>query len=149
MARGFMDRVLIFMGIQEEPVEPTASEPAPERVQRARGGGDGDGSPGRAEDEVAAAQESSPLPTQVAVLRPRVFDEVQLVAGILKGGRPVVVSMEGCGRELAQRMVDFLSGATYALDGHMRRLGEDIFMFTPSHMSIGEEDTEAPVEANE
>ena len=38
--------------------------------------------------------------------------------------------------ELARRIVDFTSGVTYALDGHMLRVGEEIFLFTPSHISI-------------
>lgn len=137
MARGFLDKFLVFMGIQEEPVEPATPEPVPERVGALRA----DGPAAQAQGEAAAARETV-LPTEVTVLRPRVFDDVQLAAGFLKGNRPVVVSLKDCDRALAQRMLDFLSGATFALDGHMRRLGEDIFMFTPSHITIGEGDDE-------
>lgn len=139
MARGFLDKVLIFMGIQEEPVEPATPEPVPERVGALRADGAAAQAQGAAQGEAAAARETV-VPTEVTVLRPRVFDDVQLAAGFLKGNRPVVVSLEACERALAQRMLDFLSGATFALDGHMRRLGEDIFMFTPSHITIGEGD---------
>lgn len=139
MARGFLDKFLVFMGIQEEPVEPATPEPVPERVGALRADGGAAHGQGTAQGEAAAARETV-MPTEVTVLRPRVFDDVQLAAGFLKGNRPVVVSLKDCERALAQRMLDFLSGATFALDGHMRRLGEDIFMFTPSHITIGEGD---------
>lgn len=142
MARGFVDRFLVFMGIQEEPVE----EPVPEREN------------GRSQVESEQIQQSvksdgrGPFPfldengvpsTEVAVLRAKRFEEVEVAAGILKAHRPAVVSLDGCDRELARRMIDFLAGVTYALDGHMRRIGDDVFLFTPRHIAIGEEDEEA------
>lgn len=140
-----MDRVLVFMGIQEEPVE----EPVPER-ENGR-------SPGASEKNEPSAKSDGrgPFPyldengmpsTEVAVLRAKRFEEVEVAAGILKARRPAVVSVEGCERDLARRMIDFLAGVTYALDGHMRRIGDDVFLFTPRHIAIGDED-EAEEEA--
>ena len=50
--------------------------------------------------------------------------------------RPVVVNLQGSQPDLARRIVDFASGVTYALDGHLLRVGEDIFLFTPAHVAI-------------
>ena len=50
--------------------------------------------------------------------------------------RSVVVNLRGTHTDLARRIVDFSSGVTYALDGHMLRVGEEIFLFTPSHVVI-------------
>ncbi len=73
---------------------------------------------------------------EIVVLQPRAFDDARLAADYLKMRRPVVVNLRDAQGELAQRIVDFTSGVTYALDGHMRRVGEMIFLFTPSHVVI-------------
>lgn len=136
MAKGFVDRVLMFMGIQEEPVETEEPAPAPERTRGAVEEIHKDrrrrlvSLPGLRGNE---AQQMS-----VVVLHPRIFDEVETIAGILKDRRPVVIALDACEREVAKRIIDFVSGATYALDGHMRRLADDIFLCTPSHVSIDE-----------
>ncbi len=73
---------------------------------------------------------------EIVVLQPRSFEDARLAADYLKMRRPVVVNLRDAQGELAQRIVDFTSGATYALDGHLRRVGEAIFLFTPNHVVI-------------
>lgn len=72
----------------------------------------------------------------VVVLKPVSFDDVQLVADRLKNRQPVILSVELVSKEVARRLVDFVSGAAYALDGRMHRLGESMFLFTPSNIGI-------------
>lgn len=73
---------------------------------------------------------------EIVVLQPRTFDDARLAADYLKMRRPVVVNLRDAQGELARRIVDFTCGVTYALDGHMRRVGETIFLFTPNHVVI-------------
>lgn len=73
---------------------------------------------------------------EIVVLQPRSFDDARGAADYLKTRRPVVVNLQGSHGELARRIIDFTSGVTYALDGHMLRVGEQIFLFTPSHVAI-------------
>ncbi len=72
----------------------------------------------------------------VVVQRPISFDDVQMVADCLKERRPVILSVELVPKEIARRLVDFVSGAAYALDGRMVRLSEALFLFTPSNVVI-------------
>lgn len=72
----------------------------------------------------------------VVVQRPISFDDVQMVADCLKERRPVILSVELVPKEVARRLVDFVSGAAYALDGRMVRLSEALFLFTPSNVTI-------------
>ncbi|HEY6103516.1 MAG TPA: cell division protein SepF [bacterium] len=74
--------------------------------------------------------------TEIVVLQPATFEDARAAADYLKMRRPVVVNLQGGHGDLARRIVDFTSGVTYALDGHMLRVGEEIFLFTPSHVSI-------------
>ncbi len=73
---------------------------------------------------------------EIIVLEPGAFDEAQSAADFLKTNRPIVINLRGTQKDLGKRIVDFLSGVTYALDGHMYRVGEEIFLFTPHHVAI-------------
>lgn len=73
---------------------------------------------------------------QVMVITPTAFDEVSGIAENLQVGRPVVVNLEAADRELARRVIDFLSGATYALEGNTQRIGNQIFLFTPANIDV-------------
>lgn len=73
---------------------------------------------------------------EIVVLQPRSFDDARAAADYLKLRRPVVVNLQGSHTDLARRIVDFTSGVTYALDGHLLRVGEEIFLFTPAHVAI-------------
>ncbi len=80
------------------------------------------------------------LPTQqqvkVIVIEPKSFEEVQGISDHLKNKKQVIVNLDHTDREISQRLVDFLSGVTYALNGGMQKIGNNIFMFTPSNVII-------------
>jgi len=73
---------------------------------------------------------------EIIVLEPGAFDEAQTAADYLKTHRPIVINLRGAQKDLGKRIVDFLSGVAYALDGHMHRVGDDIFLFAPHHVAI-------------
>lgn len=79
-----------------------------------------------------------PLPPEVRVVvrRPRSFAESEPIAALVKAGQAVVVNFEGVPVETAQRIVDYLCGATYALEGNMEKIGSAIFLFTPADVDI-------------
>ena len=74
--------------------------------------------------------------SHVVVVEPRCYDEVQGVADHLKNRRSVIVNLENADVELAKRVVDFMSGTTYALNGNMQKVGNGIFVFVPSNVDI-------------
>ena len=73
---------------------------------------------------------------RVIVVEPRVYDDVQNFADHLKNHRPVIINLEKANPELARRVIDFMSGATYALNGLTRKVGNSIFLFAPSNVGI-------------
>ncbi|MDQ7851170.1 MAG: cell division protein SepF [Armatimonadota bacterium] len=73
---------------------------------------------------------------EIVVIDPRSLDDARRGADFVKARRPVFVNLQGVEAEVARRIVDFLSGATYALDGHLQRVGEEMFLFTPSNVLI-------------
>ncbi len=73
---------------------------------------------------------------EIVVIEPRSLEDARRGADFVKARRPVFVNLQGVEPDLARRIVDFLSGATYALDGHLQRVGEEMFLFTPSNVAI-------------
>ncbi len=78
----------------------------------------------------------------VSIFHPRRFDEVTEIADNLRSGRHVVVNLVGADRTLSQRIVDFLSGVVYTVDGKMQRLGESIYLFVPANVPVTAHDNE-------
>lgn len=73
---------------------------------------------------------------EIVFRKPVAVDDAGEAAERLKARHPVIVSFESADHFEARRMIDFLSGVAFALDGHMEKLGETIFLFTPKHVPI-------------
>ena len=73
---------------------------------------------------------------EVVVIEPHSFDEMPHVIETLKQRKSVVLNLNVMEPEEAQRAVDFVAGGTYAIDGHQERIGESIFLFTPSCVKV-------------
>lgn len=74
--------------------------------------------------------------TEVVVIEPRSFEEMPQVIQALRERRSVVLNLNMMDPDEAQRSVDFIAGGTYAIDGHQERVGESIFLFTPSCVQV-------------
>ncbi|NRB09565.1 MAG: cell division protein SepF [Richelia sp.] len=74
--------------------------------------------------------------SEVIVLEPRTFEEMPQAIQALRERKSVVLNLTIMDPDQAQRAVDFVAGGTYALDGHQERIGESIFLFTPSCVQV-------------
>ncbi len=74
--------------------------------------------------------------SEVLVLEPRTFEEMPQAIQALRERKSIVLNLTIMDPEQAQRAVDFVAGGTYALDGHQERIGESIFLFTPSCVQV-------------
>jgi cell division inhibitor SepF len=73
---------------------------------------------------------------EVLVLEPRAFEEMPQVIQALRERKSVVLNLSLMEPAQAQRSVDFVAGATFTIDGHQERVGENIFLFTPSCVEV-------------
>lgn len=73
---------------------------------------------------------------KIVVARPASFEQVLNFASDIKNRRPVVLNLEDTDAETARRIIDFMSGATYALEGTMQKISTYIFTFVPSNVGI-------------
>jgi cell division inhibitor SepF len=82
--------------------------------------------------------------SQITKRVPQSLADAQRAAEDLKERRPVIVNLEKADDELARRVIDFISGVTYALNGFYERVGDKVFLFTPSNIIIADEDEVEP-----
>ncbi|MEH7255731.1 cell division protein SepF [Neobacillus niacini] len=73
---------------------------------------------------------------KVILVEPRVYAEAQDITDHLKSRRAVVVNLQRIGHEEGRQIVDFLSGAVYALNGDIQKIGSSIFLCTPDNVEI-------------
>ncbi|MBQ7718825.1 MAG: cell division protein SepF [Clostridia bacterium] len=107
------------------------------------------------EEEVDEVKEPSikPLPTakknsgrvvnihattqlEVAVLQPQTYEDAREIADRLKTKRAVVINLEELAKEDAIKVLDFVSGVVYALEGDIQKVSSGIFLIAPYNVSI-------------
>ncbi|NLM68845.1 MAG: cell division protein SepF [Firmicutes bacterium] len=82
-------------------------------------------------------------PIRIIIIEPTEFEEVRTYVDHLKNKHPLIVRLNHMDIHEARRIVDFMSGATYAIDGNMQKLGDMIFFFAPQSVTIeGEIETD-------
>lgn len=79
---------------------------------------------------------------KMVLLEPRVYAEAQEIADHLRSKRVVVVNLQRVSHDQAVRIVDFLSGTVYAIDGDIQRIGMDIFLCSPDNVEVSGSITE-------
>ena len=79
---------------------------------------------------------------KLVVIEPKSFDECPKLVDSLKGRRPVIINLENIETETAKKIFDFLSGATYALNGGVQKVASNIFIFAPESVDIASNNQE-------
>lgn len=80
-----------------------------------------------------------PHQVQVVLVKPDRFDDMPSVADHLNAGKTVVLNLEDASSEVARRMVDFLSGATYANGGNMKKVAKNTFLIAAHGVGVAGE----------
>ena len=70
------------------------------------------------------------------MIKPTTFEDAREVTDTLLSGRAVVLNFEGMDVDLAQRIIDFCSGACYALGGSLQQVASYIFILTPATVEL-------------
>jgi cell division inhibitor SepF len=74
--------------------------------------------------------------SKVILMEPRVYAEAQDIADHLKNRRAVVVNLQRIEQDQAKRIVDFLSGTVYAIQGDIQKIGKNILLCTPDNVEV-------------
>ena len=73
---------------------------------------------------------------QIVMTEPKSFDECPELVDSLKSRKPVILNLECMENDPARKIFDFLSGATYALNGNVQKIAQNIFVFLPENVDI-------------
>lgn len=129
----FMEKVWGSIGLFDNP-DQEEERPKAEEIQEVKG---------KKQQSSPAVSNIVSLPTaqqqkqmKVMVVEPFSFDDAQHIADHLKNRKPVVVNFENTDKDVAKRMIDFISGTTYALGGHIQKVGNNIFLCAPNNVDV-------------
>ena len=73
---------------------------------------------------------------QLILVRPESFNDAPTIAANMRAKKAVVLNLEGVEKGLARRIVDFLSGCGYALDGTVKKVSQSTYVFCPYNMEV-------------
>ena len=73
---------------------------------------------------------------EVCIMKPTSFEDSQDICDMLLSGRAAVVNLEGFDPDDAQRIMDFISGCVYAINGKLHQISRYIFIFSPDSIDI-------------
>jgi cell division inhibitor SepF len=132
---GLLKKVMSFFSFESEEGEMDEATHHVDQRERAVAGSD------RAEKVVPIARRMRH--TEISIYSPATFDEARIAADNLKEGRAVVLNLSRIDVENGKRIVDFLSGILYALEGSSKKVGENIFLFAPANIAITPEEEAA------
>ena len=124
MESGLWAKIMNFLGLadtgeEEKPLDIDEIYPAPRKK-------------GKVLDIRTASQ------VKMVIYQPATFDQVNEICDNLKNRKPVIVNLEKLENQVAQRILDFLSGAVYGLDGNLHKISGGIFIAAPSNVDISE-----------
>jgi cell division inhibitor SepF len=122
LARGWYEKVLNLLGYSEQADEYESYEEETTVLKE------------RSRTPVLSLHTSPEV--KIIVMTPAAFDEVEKIANQLKSRKTVVVNLSGTTKEVSQRILDFLGGTVFALNGSMQKVSNDTFLFAPSNISI-------------
>ncbi|MBU1027033.1 MAG: cell division protein SepF [Candidatus Margulisbacteria bacterium] len=74
---------------------------------------------------------------------PKVYEDSLNISTNLRSGAPVIINLKHLDPAEGTRLIDFVCGTAYAIDGHMMKIGETIFLFTPNSICITAADEKA------
>ena len=81
---------------------------------------------------------------KLVVIEPSGFDECSKLVDSLKSRKPIIVNLEKLDSDTARKIFDFLGGATYALNGNVQKVANNIFIFAPENVAISAEGESKP-----
>ena len=84
-------------------------------------------------------QQTNSNAIKMVISQPTSFEQSDEICSFLKERKSVIVNLEYVNKDVARRIVDFISGGVYALDGYIQKVSNSIFLVAPSNYEITNE----------
>ena len=76
---------------------------------------------------------------KMVISQPTAFEQSDEICSFLKEKKSIIVNLEYVNKDVARRIIDFISGGVYALDGYIQKVSNSIFLVAPSNYEITNE----------
>lgn len=133
-------KALVFLGLkepeEEDYLEESYPEDEPATVRRVPRGD----FPRRRIERPTPLRAVKSASFQVHIFEPRTLNDVLRVAEKFKVGTPVIVNLKSAEKATSQRIIDFVSGMVFSLDGKLIRITGGVYLATPRNVEIGPEE---------
>ena len=106
--------------IEDQPVKPAAKAEEPKKKND--------------KDKIVNINATTQL--EVVLVKPEAYADGSIVADHLMARRTVVLNLESTNKEVSRRLLDFLSGVSYAMNGQIKRVANSTFIITPYNVGI-------------
>lgn len=92
------------------------------------------------------SEESSEELRRITTIHPRSYNDAKIIGESFRENIPVIMNVTDMGDTDAKRLIDFSAGLAFALNGHIERVTDKVFLLTPANLEVlGAEGTEVPV----
>ena len=132
---------------QQPKPKPIFKEDKPNEEKKGIGSIFGVGNKKEESAKMAAEMASATKVSYVSIIRPKVFEDSRLIADAIKENKVVTFSLEFLEYEVGQRVIDFVSGAAYAMSAHLSKVTDKVLTSIP--MEIDYEDIDASLGEDE
>lgn len=78
-------------------------------------------------------------PIRMVISQPTTFEQSEEICNYLKEKKSIIVNLEYVNKDIARRIIDFISGSVHALDGHIQKVSNAIFLVAPINYEIANE----------
>ena len=76
--------------------------------------------------------------SEIKIEEPKIYEDSLNIATYLRENKPVIVNLKHLDSQTGKRLIDFICGTAYAINGHMMKIGDNIFLFTPENVIIND-----------
>jgi cell division inhibitor SepF len=132
---GVWQKALVYLGLWEESGEPYDDVPLPDdepdRVEAEEG---------RGNVRPLRLAPEPPATPRTAVVEVARFEDCEQIGGHFREGRAVLFDLAAVDRTTARRVIDFVSGLTYALHGGLEKVASRAFVLTPEGVVLGDDE---------
>ena len=87
-------------------------------------------------DKVVSMSQSSANSVKMVICQPTSFDQAQEICGFLLERKSIILNLEYVNKDVQRRIIDFVSGGTFSLNGHLEKISNSIFLVAPSNYDI-------------
>ena len=130
----FMDKLKGMVGVEDEEYEEYEEYDDNREVFSAKEENDRRSDRDNSKNKVMNINATAQL--KVVLVKPERFEDASSIADHLNAKRTVVLNLESASKDIARRLIDFLSGVAYANNGQIKRVANSTFIITPYNVDV-------------